>query len=59
MDDAKIELARAMLKDMLPDTCAIGELCNGCCDECESYDCDFGASVKIDREEIQFKVREK
>lgn len=59
MNDAKIEFARAMLKCVFPDTYEIGELCNGCCDECESYNCDFGASIKIDREEIQFKIREK
>ena len=37
----------------------VSGLCNGFCDECEIHDseCEYGASVTIDRERIQFKVR--
>ena len=54
-----IELAKALMNNVLPDGYEASELCNGFCDECEIHnsDCEFGASVTIDREIIQFKVR--
>lgn len=59
MNAEKIELAKAVINSALPDGYEVGELCKGFCDECEIHDsdCVYGESIKIDREEIQFKVR--
>lgn len=54
-----IGLAKALMNNVLPDGYEASELCNGFCDECEIHDseCEFGASVKICGEIIQFKIR--
>lgn len=59
MGTAKIELAKALISDVLPNGYEVGELCNGSCGECgiHNSDCEYGASVKIDGTRIQFKVR--
>lgn len=59
METAKIERAKALLNDVLPNEYKIGELCDGFCAGCEinDPDCELGASVEVDGTRVQFKVR--
>lgn len=61
MDTAKIELAKALLNDVLPNGYELGELCNGFCFDCEIHDtdCECGANVEIDGTRIQFKAHKR